>query len=32
VESQTQLTDELSRELDEAEQAIMRIQRGLAHF
>jgi small GTP-binding protein len=32
VESQTQLTEELSRELDEAEQAIMRIQRGLAHF
>jgi hypothetical protein len=32
VESQTQLTDELSRELDEAEQAIIRIQRGLAHF
>ena len=32
VESQTQLTDELDRELDDAEQAILRIQRGLAHF
>jgi hypothetical protein len=32
VESQTQLTEELGRELDEAEQAIMRIQRWLAHF
>ena len=32
VESQTQLTDELKTELDNAEQAILRIQRGLSVF